>query len=622
VKGDTFGHTNRRSIVEMFRPPSGYRLDAAIGTTYSADFLTLTSIMLAFVDAETEDDEKLDIPKQLFAVTRLAKKMLLFVNRSNILYSGTRKSSRIYSIYDRIIREVSFEKGSFHPKVWLLKYKPRSTPSNIDRKPVYRIVCSSRNVTANNSWELAAQLDGRKEADKQPRGSVGVSLSDYFQQIQSKAGNEATVFEELISELPFIKFELPDGVDKCSFDFQWPGGGPLLRAIPSEGKRALIIAPFLSSTFLDEVCRRFKKVTLVSTRRELDQKLNEGLIKRISPDIYCVNDDLSAEVNTRLSLHAKLYMFDVENQQMMMLGSANASHSAWRGANCEAMLSFSPSMPEQKFMEQFVIKDAKTRETYPWIERYEMEDWERREEESDDEKIDATIDAAQKTLSQFEFELNYSESENRLLLRALQPQQKADIAAHGQEGLEFHVILISLIEPDADNQWSRFEISQAFSGGIHYEASVSKLTEFVCFRISHNPTKRSKHIVLKATQHNFADFLDTRDRELLRSELSASQFAQFLSAVLFDDNHRARNAVESLMKSKKPKGTRTADRMFGIFIEDVMLSCTEDASRISEVSGIMETFDGVDAEGHTYIDGDFRAFWAEFRLAFDSARKG
>ena len=619
MRGDTFGHTNRRSIVEMFRPPGGYRLEGALGTTYSADFLTLTSIMLAFVDAESEEVETFSIPKQLFAITRLAKKMLLFVNRSNILYSGAKRSSRVFSIYDRLIREVTFESGSFHPKVWFLKYKPRTTPSNVGLQPVYRVVCGSRNVTANNSWELAAQLDGQK-AGKQPKGSIGISLSDYFQQIRTKTNSNATVLDELINELPFVRFELPDGVDQCTFDFQWPDTGSLLRSIPNKGKRALIVAPFLSSSFLDEACRRFDNVTLISTRRELDQKLNEGLIKRLTPEIYCVNDDLSAEVSTRLNLHAKLYMFDAGDQPTMMQGSANASHSAWRGANCEAMLSFSPSMPEQKFMEQFVIKEAQTRDTYPWIERYEMEDWQSREEESAEEAIDAKISAAQKTLAQFEFELHYMESENRVLLRALRSQQQGEIAASVHDDLEIHALLISLIEPNADNQWTMHEIAQAFSGGIQYDASVARLTEFVCFRSRHKSTHRSKNVVMKATQHNFAAFLDARDQELLRSELSATQFAQFLSAVLFDDNHRARNATESILKRKK-NGTGTTTRMFGICIEDIMQSCTEDASRIHEVSGMMDTFDGLDSEGNPYNDGDFRAFWTEFRLAFDGARK-
>ena len=477
MKGDVFRHTNRRSVVEMFRPPGGYRLDGAIGTTYSADFLTLTSIMLAFVDAEAEDDEKFNVPKQLFAVTRLAKKMLLFVNRSNILYSGAKQSSRIFSIYDRMIREVSFASGSFHPKVWLLKYTRKSTPANVGLQPVYRVVCSSRNVTAINSWELAAQLDGLKAA-KQPNGSIGPSLAEYFRRIRDKTEVNASVLDEFVDELPFIKFELPGGVDQCSFAYQWPDTGSLLRVIPNEGKSALVVAPFLGSTLLNDVCQRFDKVTLISTRRELDRKLDERLVQRLSPDIYCVNDDLSAEVNARLSLHAKLYIFEADNQRTMMLGSANASHSAWRGANCEAMLSFLPSMPAQRFMQQFVIKDAKTGDTYPWIDRYGLEDWQSQEAESEEEKIDAKLDTAQKTLAHFEFELHFVEADNRVLLRALRPQQQAEIEAHSEDDLEINALPISLIQPDADNQWAAFKIEKAFSEGIQYNASVARLTEF------------------------------------------------------------------------------------------------------------------------------------------------
>ena len=52
-----FRHDNRSNIVDMLRPPSGFRIGSAIGTTYSLDFVTLTSVMLAFLDSELEENE-------------------------------------------------------------------------------------------------------------------------------------------------------------------------------------------------------------------------------------------------------------------------------------------------------------------------------------------------------------------------------------------------------------------------------------------------------------------------------------------------------------------------------------------------------------------------------------
>ena len=82
-----------------------------------------------------------------------------------------------------------------------------------------------------------------------------------------------------------------------------------------------------------QIAKTFDETTLVSTRREIDTTLDEDLVKKLQPNLYYVNDDPSAEVDTRLSLHAKLYMFNDSNKQKMMLGSANASRNAWLGYN-------------------------------------------------------------------------------------------------------------------------------------------------------------------------------------------------------------------------------------------------------------------------------------------------
>ena len=38
----------RRQLMEALRPPSGYELDRAVGTTYSLDLLALLTTPLAF----------------------------------------------------------------------------------------------------------------------------------------------------------------------------------------------------------------------------------------------------------------------------------------------------------------------------------------------------------------------------------------------------------------------------------------------------------------------------------------------------------------------------------------------------------------------------------------------
>lgn len=612
----TFGHSNRHSMIDMFRPPNGFRLGGAIGTTYSVDFVTLTSIMLAFVDSEIEENEKYNVPQQLMAITRLSEKFQLFVNRSSILYSDVKQSSRIFAIYDRMINEVALKSGSFHPKVWFLKYTPKSTCENVGRSPIYRLICSSRNVTAANSWELAVQLDGKRSSKRENR-SIGSSLAKYFARIKQHNKSKSKLLDNAIEILPSIEFQLPPEFGQCSFDFQWPSLNKLVKRIPGNGKQATVVSPFVGSTFISDICKRFDDVTLVSTRRELDMKLNNDLAHRLQPNLYFVNDEMSADVNTRLRLHAKLYMFDIDGQQKMLLGSANATQNAWQGNNCEAIINLDSGISQSNFLEQFVYKDKGKGELNPWIEQYTIEDWDNREPETEDEKVAAKLDAAQSTLINFEFELKYSSAQNQLSLHALTEDKLAEIRQLVDGGLEIHAIPISLIEPDDASQWTGNGVEQAFSAtGIEYAASVARLTEFICFRIHHARSDRSRTFVLKAKKHDFCRFFESRDKELMRAELTAKQFAQFLAAVLFDDHPQGSQAIETILTGTKCGGGGSRGA-FSVAIEDVMRSCTEDDSRIAEVSKIIDTFEGNDRDGNPYIGDDFRKFWTEFRLAFD-----
>ena len=42
-----FEATQRQNLLDLLRPPAGYRLESAVGTTYSLDFVALTAALLA-----------------------------------------------------------------------------------------------------------------------------------------------------------------------------------------------------------------------------------------------------------------------------------------------------------------------------------------------------------------------------------------------------------------------------------------------------------------------------------------------------------------------------------------------------------------------------------------------
>lgn len=613
-----FDHRNRQSVIEMFRPPAGYRLASAVGTTYSVDFIALTSIMLAFADAEIEDDHKYSVPQQLSAFIRLSEKMKLFVNRSSILLSGVQKSSRICAIYDNLIEEVPIANGSFHPKVWYLSFSPKDTAENVGKNALHRLVCSSRNVTMSNCWELAIVLNGAQAGRRS--NSIGGDLARYFQTVHEASSIDSAVVKQAVAQLPSINFVHPPGAEVCRFDYQWPGSSRLSDELPSQGSSAVVVSPFLGKNMVKHIAKTFDETTLVSTRREIDTTLDEDLIKKLQPNLYYVNDDPSAEVDTRLSLHAKLYMFNDGNKQKMMLGSANASRNAWLGYNCEAMISISPGISQSNFMGDFVLNAKRPNELQPWIERYTIEDWNNREEVTEADKVDAILNVAQKTLVEFRFELKYDEATRHLTLLPIDKRNRIMIEAHFFDGFEIGAIPISLVESDNEAQWTSNDLRNAFAGGTQYSLvrdGIARLTQFVCFRILHRESKQSKTIILKSSRDNFGDLMESRNSELLRAELTAKQFAQFLASVLFDDNRRAQRTIVDILEGKHTRTAGARSSYFNVLIEDVLRSCTEDPSRVAEVTKIMTTFEGEDAEGVPFVDEDFRQFWNEFRDAFE-----
>src|SRR5260370_26413571 len=167
----------RTSFLDTIRPPAGYRLDAGIGTAFSLEFEVLTAVLQAFVDAEVDEEvERQDPAGVVKAITRLSGRLRIFVNRGSILFAAGRRPSRLFALFDRIVRDITLPDASFHPKIWMLKYAPRQSPELAGADPVYRLVCPSRNLSASKSWELGLRLDGARE----PRPSeMGRALSGF-----------------------------------------------------------------------------------------------------------------------------------------------------------------------------------------------------------------------------------------------------------------------------------------------------------------------------------------------------------------------------------------------------------------------------------------------------------
>ena len=123
-------NNDRLDYGQILSPPVNYRLDFAIGTTYSLDLDALVGACIALgLSAETDSDLMYNPICLLEALRSTGDKVALFCERGQIHLPG--KVTPLYVLLEKIVFQVGMQKKrgiakypSFHPKFWLLRQKP------------------------------------------------------------------------------------------------------------------------------------------------------------------------------------------------------------------------------------------------------------------------------------------------------------------------------------------------------------------------------------------------------------------------------------------------------------------------------------------------------------------
>jgi len=339
---------SRTLLLDALKPPVEYRLDYAIGTTFTLDLVAMLAAPLAFavLDRSGPDGKLSGDPIALLdALRRNADRFAIFCQAGRIVVP---KPDRLLLSYleGNVVQVNAPEGGVFHPKVWVLRFVK-------DGQPVlYRFVCASRNLTFDRSWDTALILEGNL-VERQNAYAVNHPLADFVAALPGMAlGPTSDALrkraEQFASELRRVQFELPEGYDEYRF---WPLGIDGYRGFPFKQRidRLLVVSPFVSSDGL----RALKEVAddgvqLVSRLEEL-QRLPLSAFEGVSP-ISVFSDEqpeeetspegqtpespdqaLTEEAEAELSgLHAKLYVADAGWDARLWTGSANATEAAFR----------------------------------------------------------------------------------------------------------------------------------------------------------------------------------------------------------------------------------------------------------------------------------------------------
>ena len=347
---------DRTDYSGILMPPDGYRLDRAVGTTYSLDLEALTAVAICLGLSEETDSKLMQNPiGMLNALQKVSDKIVLFCEAGQIKVPT--KPTALSILLEKMVVEVALPKDrqlgrypSFHPKTWVLAYV------NADGDKKYRFVVMSRNLTFDRSWDISFAMDSSKNVRQKKKTQPICDFLDYLvtnvHNTSNNAGKKRNLIRGLCSDIKDVSFSLDSKIFGENFEVLPLGIGKNAYRMQedilfckergnanSTFNELVVMSPFLSESVIADFnltdralsdCKR----TLVTRRSELG-KLKASDVDNFT--IYALKDEIidgEEEISDELAdkkkqdIHAKIYLRRKYSDVDLYLGSMNASYSA------------------------------------------------------------------------------------------------------------------------------------------------------------------------------------------------------------------------------------------------------------------------------------------------------
>ncbi len=366
----------RVSFADALRPPEGYELSFAVGTTYSLDLRALLGICIPLglgFEPETLDSVN---PVSLFAaLNRLRGKLVVYCDKGSMRVdvSSNSRTTGLLMLLEGMVHQVAVNWrrkdafSSFHPKVWVVEYSTRSKGDSL-----YRLLVMSRNLSFDTSWDVVVSMDGhpgKGDACSEHVAQFLEFLADGDAQTSTdrddprRRGSHTTRVRLLAETIREARFEVNDrnfeSVDFFPFGPQGDNVSSLLDArkcdlLTWRWRSMLVVSPFLSegSDAPLSVMARHRsgasgKYVLLSREDSLAELSSD---MRASYECFCPASSLAdvelegedgVDASAYSNLHAKLYFSqDMSDRRRLWIGSLNASRNGTIN-NVEALIALS-----------------------------------------------------------------------------------------------------------------------------------------------------------------------------------------------------------------------------------------------------------------------------------------
>lgn len=334
----------RSLLLDALRPPLGYQLDAAVGTTYSLDLVSLPTAPLAFAMFDRQHADGIAIADpiaMLQALREHSERITLFHGAGQVTVPPIDQRLIVYleqAVYAVVPPNPT---AIFHPKVWYLRFRDRETGAIS-----LRFLCLSRNLTPDRSWDTLLRLEGvpGDEVHHPELAGFADALVDLADPVRTVPDERAATVRSIGADFARASWTLPDGFSTVRF---WPLGHDARERQPFDGRidRMLVISPFLTGGAIGALTRKRRGSILVSRPEEIERVGSQALAHLaerlvLASDANATPADIdatdapadSASLGDRLiGLHAKVYVADAGRDGRLWTGSANATDAAFHG---------------------------------------------------------------------------------------------------------------------------------------------------------------------------------------------------------------------------------------------------------------------------------------------------
>lgn len=347
---------DRQTLLDALRPPFGFQLGCAVGTTFSLGLdaaLTAPAAFALYAATDAAEQREVEPLELLDSIRRHAGRYTVFFQAGQVAVPAQR---RLFAYLEGALVPVTAPGGGvFHPKVWVLRYDADG------QAPSYRMLCASRNLTHDRAWDTIVRFDAADAGTEARHEIDGSGLASFVRALPTLAVGEieeerrASIIE-LADELSQVRWAPPPHVHRGRFHPLGLNGSTsvpfpptadgfavmapfltagLLKCLPpTAGRRVLISRPDQIAACAPTIAARFEEIYTLdpdAVPATDHEPPTESGTESPAAQSHISAEDPSIPFD---GLHAKLFVFDDGRSSTVLTGSANATNAAF-GPNVE-----------------------------------------------------------------------------------------------------------------------------------------------------------------------------------------------------------------------------------------------------------------------------------------------